>query len=374
MTLLAAVSTDLMQAQADIRASANFADSNIIYHNSASNWAYSTSGGKFGEGVWYPESSRECYVKLKEAQSAGGSPVIRFGLWMRSDRSTRYIANGSPANNLFLSLGPRANTTHQFKLYLSANYGCLYPYSGSSGGTREYSKIHSVPEQSWVWVEGKWTYGSFPSGQSLDLWVNGVQVYSQSSAGWQNPSYGDVDCIIIEGSGGVIEVDDIMVWVDDGSGMEGYQGPMRIKDLAPNSDGADENWLLSGTGTDSYTMVDDTIPGSPNDSDYLYGDDTTPGSNDVLLGVEDFAESIDTVNGGIQSVGVWYRHQEDDSIASTIRCFIDSNGTEADGDTINPADQVWDWAHDYFDVNPDDSAAWEDTDIDALQVGLKYVG
>ena len=67
-------------------------------------------------------------------------------------------------------------------------------------------------------------------------------------------------------------------WDETGAANNDFLGPLLFEDLVPTGDTADEDWTPS-SGSDSFAMLDDAIPGGPNDTDFLHSNN--PG--DVTL-------------------------------------------------------------------------------------------
>jgi hypothetical protein len=150
----------------------------------------------------------------------------------------------------------------------------------------------------------------------------------------------------------------------DGKNDNSWCGEGKIELLKPNGNGNVSEWTGSdGNSTDNYALVDD-IPASSSD----YVQDSTAGNQDAYT-LEDFtgtnksilrvwaeARAIDTVPEGAQmKIGVRTNSVDYLSDAKTLlSTYTPIKGTE-------------------YKVNPNDSAAWEDADLDGLELVLETV-
>jgi hypothetical protein len=106
----------------------------------------------------------------------------------------------------------------------------------------------------------------------------------------------------------------------------------------------------------------DEIP--PNTTDYIY---TSTNTDETELELADFTGTGKTILG----VQVFARAKEDVATAEQLELGVDSNGTD-DTDTKTMTD-AWQGYWYFLQDNPDDAAAWEDADIDALKWRVEAV-
>lgn len=157
---------------------------------------------------------------------------------------------------------------------------------------------------------------------------------------------------------------DDMVINDDAGGInDDFPGVIFLEPLRPTAAG-DQTGLSRG-GTDSganWSQVDE----APADGvEYVF--DTVVDEYD-LYNIENFTLPA---NATINNVIVKARAQLD-SGSGSLAIMVKAGTTEAQSPDITLAPGPGWVLHDYvWDLNPDDSAAWEDADIDALQIGVK---
>lgn len=150
-------------------------------------------------------------------------------------------------------------------------------------------------------------------------------------------------------------IDNIVIRDDD------WPGDVRIEKLVPTADTADADFECS-TGSDHYALIDE-VP--PSDTDYVYSD--TDGDKD-LYNITDFTGTDRT----IVALCTWMRARKDTADSQQLKIMLKSGSTEDAGDA---EDLTTSFA--YYnridEVDPDTSAAWDDTGVDALQIGVEAV-
>jgi len=158
------------------------------------------------------------------------------------------------------------------------------------------------------------------------------------------------------GVGGTSNKDhyDDLVW-----GTGGYLGDLRCVEIRPNADTAQDDWTPSAG--DNYSTIDETPP-----SDADYNETNTDAQADELA-MGDF----DGVTYDPRATVAWVRAKMLAATGDSINVGVDSNGTDSVTERALSTDEEY-----YFhtnDDNPDDSAAWEDADIDALLLRYESV-
>lgn len=143
-------------------------------------------------------------------------------------------------------------------------------------------------------------------------------------------------------------------------GTGGWPGDIRYEAIVPTADTATDQWTPS-TGSDAWEMVNE-VPYS--DTDYI---STTTSGHRTLMDLGDFTGT----NKEIVAVINWVRAWKSDAISDQLKLLLKSGSTE-----VNEIfDLLTTVAYKYkiYNTNPDDSAAWEDADIDALQIGVESI-
>jgi hypothetical protein len=160
------------------------------------------------------------------------------------------------------------------------------------------------------------------------------------------------------------------VWIDDlalndttGGADDSWCGDGYVVALTPNGD-VSKQWTPSA-GSDNYAMVDE----KPADNDTTYIETSTNGHQDHYS-LTDFDGAGKTV------LRVWAEARARDTVADAdgVKLGVYSGTTESMGGTVQLlttyTKQILGTA---MTVNPDDSAAWEDADLDALELVIEAV-
>lgn len=137
-------------------------------------------------------------------------------------------------------------------------------------------------------------------------------------------------------------------------------GPQRIYTLKPTADTAQKQWLPL-SGTDNFAMVDD----SPIDGDATYVSGSAIGDFD-LYDLENYTPVTATVNAVNQLV--WAR--KTDATTRTMNLTTKSGSTTTDSAAITLLTSYAGYSR-IYNTDPNTSAAWTISGINALQIGQK---
>lgn len=309
-----------------------------------------TSGGPINDGrYWSNDTLQNDHAYFRVADV--GSGIVEGGacFWIK------------PTTDGAGYLGFYDDTTQMFRL---------------AGGTNKISVI--VPGQTTVDIEAKndfWHY----------LWVEWkiddttgyLRIYRQT-LGRNSRSLvyevtgidtdpgstnGEVNSLDSYRYAGGHAYDDLVFWDTSGSGLNSDPGEILvIKTIVPNGDGAETDFAES-TGTTSWDLLDETI-NATGDADYVssttVGDRTrldveTPDipSTATIIGVQAVA-SVRTTSSGNMKVGI-----------------RGPSGSESLSGSV-PAGTSYAGHYHVAELNPDDSAAWEPSDLTNLQLVLEH--
>lgn len=166
--------------------------------------------------------------------------------------------------------------------------------------------------------------------------------------------------------------DDIAINDESGSYQTSFPGAGQIGHLYPNAAG-DTNDANAG----DYTALDEK-PTPDDATSYVELDD----NNDIIVvgceaGTACGLDSDDSVT--LVQVGVRHVPETAAAMALTPRIMGTTSGSVQEGDSFTHNDTTWKTNGDALPkiykltsyVNPQDSAAWEPADIDAMQIGVK---
>lgn len=230
-----------------------------------------------------------------------------------------------------------------------------------------------ITTNTWYYVEAKFTASSSTSG-AYEVRVNGVTVLGPtSSVRTTNSSstYSQI-CIGNAGGGGTTYLDDLYVCDTSGGVNDDFLGDVTVEALLPQTDavapGSNNSWTC-GTSTDHGALVDETPPYTADDTgDYVYTS---------TLNAYDTWEypSLSVGTATIHAVQVSTCAKKTDTGAATYVNVARPASTNRDGGaTQSPSDSSYMYGIQVWDVNPEDSLAWEVADVNGCEFGVKRTG
>lgn len=256
----------------------------------------------------------------------------------------------------------------------STVYGALY-FGGEGSPAKLYIGGSEVATTTWNLVFSQWftveiRYKVDDTSGVFTVKVDGDQVGTYSGdTKVDTGSVIDKISFITGAAGGTsgYDVDDVALNDTSGGVDDTWCGEGHVVSIRPNANG-DSSMLVGsdGNSTDNYLLVDEETP----DSDTTYVTSETPddydlyGMGDITLAVGDTVLRVFPVAIAKNLVGD----------GSQIKLGFKINGTEYwDTSSHTPGQSYAAIAGEVRTVNPDDSAAWEEADVDGLQAGVKIV-
>lgn len=150
----------------------------------------------------------------------------------------------------------------------------------------------------------------------------------------------------------------------DGLNDNSWCGDGRVELLSPNGNGNVNEWTGSDSNsTDNYALVDE-VPSSSSD----YVEDSTPGNQDAYT-LTDFSGTGKTI------LRVWAEARAIDTVpeGAQIKLGLRTNSTDYLSSEITLGTTYQRIKGTDYKINPNDSAAWEDADLDGLELVLETV-
>jgi hypothetical protein len=328
----------------------NDASGGMVLNNTAQ---FSTSEGRYGGGCLRNNGTFGNVNQLNFTGAQGETFIACFAYFHPGSAATtdafRFRTTGGAA---------LAGISHDVDGKISFN-----PQSGSSiteTGT-------SLTPNQWVWVEFSVTFGTNASTGSFEVRVNGTTVLSGGSLDTHTGVNPGQFCMM--GAGGSVNtrrMDDLVLIKVDGTAPNTFIGDSRIDNLRPNGNTADADWS-GGTNSSDYLEVDDTLNAADGDTTYISVDAAATGDVSRFA----YTNLVGTPNS-IRAVQPRIRARKTDAGAAAYRAFIDS-GAVANGPTINPTEgYVW-HRNGMFVQDPNTTAAWIATGVNALTVGVEVM-
>jgi hypothetical protein len=205
------------------------------------------------------------------------------------------------------------------------------------------------------------------TGGLIDVRVDGTSVASVSNVDTRNAGSGIVDRVQILGMThasnlGATIFDNLTVNNTTGAAPTSWPGARRIETIFPNGDDSVQ-WTPS-QGSLNYDLVNDATP------DLL----TWVQSNTVGQVDRYDLQDLSGTPTAIDAVQLVTRAGRSDTGARTMRGFIRSGTTTANGATFTPvATPSGQYVRDTWHADPDTSAAWDAAGVNALQAGVEVV-
>jgi hypothetical protein len=318
--------------------------------NTSASWAMSS--GRFGgqaAALTITTAERSFRRTL-----ASGTSSITVGFAFQTPAA--FVA-GNTLNFLHLKSG----STYMIGLQLNGDTGAvsiLLSTSVSAGSAIATSSAGAMTTSTWYYCELSITVSDTVGVANLK--INGATVVSASSVDTRNGTPTTIDTVQIGGLAtsngwGTCLYDDLYV-VDSVTPL----GERRIQTLYPTSDVA--QGFARSTGATNYTLVDDaTVNG---DTDYVQG--SSVGDVDTY-GFQDLTGTPATVD----AVQVSAFAEKTDATSRSIALQVKSGATTSDGANFALASLTYGKFERLLTTDPNTSAAWTVSGVNALQGGPK---
>jgi hypothetical protein len=288
-----------------------------------------------------------------------------------------YIATATDALDSIIVL--RENTINLCSIRMNANR--TLEFWDEPGSVQIGSDTAALNTGEWYRVEI--STSSVSGVQTVEAFLDGVSIGSKSIS-LASPEVVDVIRIgAVTSTTCDLYFDDIAVNDDSGSYQNSLPGSGKIVHLLPNAAGDNNVWLKSGGGAGTSTNYQDVDEITP-DEDTSYLRRTSTGTVVDDYNVESSSSQGISTGDTINLVAVGIRARTTSNTANadrevTLRIKGQASGTvqsQADIDISNtgyvtnrdlqPRNYQ---LHAY--INPQDSAAWEPSDLDQMQIGVQ---
>lgn len=326
-----------------------------------------TDGAEFGDAIFFEVKTiaASSSVKRSGAYSYAGNQA--YGQKNITGLSELYFraawlpsTNGPGTGNIFEL---RNSTTAHAYVRFNASAGVFEVYSA---GTLRFSSTFPAVQGTWYLIEAYLKIDD--STGVLTVKIDGVQIGTYTGD-TRNGASTTVNNIYLNGSPGssiTWAFDDLALNDTTGGADNSWCGDGRVILLKPNGNGdASDLTGSDGNSTDNYLLVDEI----PSDGDTTYVEGSTSGNRD-LYAIEDFSGTGKTIKR------VWVEARARDTVAAGGQCKLSvkpSGGSEDKSSAINLLTSYTRIIGTDYTTNPADSGAWEDGDLDALQIGFEVV-
>jgi len=267
--------------------------------------------------------------------------------------------DSSLTEQVALTLERVTNNSYQWKLYRGADRsGSLIATSSSFWAER------------WYHFQLKVILENAPNG-AYELKIDGTTDVSGSSVDLSELSTNEgADSIGFKldaqfATAVNVDIDDIIMNDSTGTANNTFSGDGIVRGELPDSDGTHSEWTPS-TGSDHYALVDDSDT-SPSDSDFVSAE------SDNLRDLWGYGAitKIKDDNAAIQ-INTYAAMQSSGS--RDFKHYMESNGTETEGSTtFTLSDVAWNCFSEVVEEDPDTTAAWTASGLNAAEFGIKTV-
>jgi len=227
-----------------------------------------------------------------------------------------------------------------------------------AGGLLGTSSGHTLQNNTWYYIEIKVTIHD--SAGAITIIINGVERLALTDKDTKTGSNAYVGRVHILGvNGAAVYYDDIYLCDDTGGREDDFLGDVRVDPL--RADGVGNTTQFAPSAGSNYQNVDEITV----DNDVTY--------NDGDLGEKDTyaVQSLPSPSGTtIYGVKNQMCVRKTDVGDRSVKLITRAGGTDYQGGTKVLTDTYQQVAELYVD-NPADSLAWEDADIDSMEVGIE---
>jgi hypothetical protein len=259
---------------------------------------------------------------------------------------------------LAISISLLDGGTAQLTLTTNASSGFTL-YRGTASGTVLGSTSGPVLSNGvWAYIELKATINNTTG--AYEVRVNGDSVLSASGVDTQNSANATADQVSFN-SGLDTYIDD--VYILDGTGSaphNDFYGDVGVYPSLPSGAGATAQWDASAGS--NYQCVDDATPNG--DTDYV--------STSTLNEIDTYAMgNITPTTGTVFGVIRYNYARKDEAGPRSIADVIRSGGVDYANATNHALSTSWQYFTDVYEQNPDTSAAWTISEVNAAEAGQK---
>lgn len=260
-----------------------------------------------------------------------------------------------------------ADTKYNLILALNTTYNIVPCYSSGGGTFVSYGAASStvVVPGVWYYIEVKFT--SHNSTGSIYVAINGTTEITLTGkdtllndSGVASAVFGATLPLTTVPS---VDFDNIYIADTTGTLNNDFIGPVQVVRLDPNGNGNSSQFVGDDAdSTNNYLHVDDS--GAPDD-DTSYVESYTTGNKDTYS-----FENLPSYVSSVHAVAVKVIGKKNDPSASDLKVVSRSSGTEADSANIG-LDDNYQLRYGIFETDPNTSAAWAASAVDAAEFGIK---
>lgn len=339
-----------------------FMDSFHHHGGSISDYASNQNKGyKVGTNALYTAAANDLRTGWRAFYANAGSRGLYWDIGNNPDASPPYatlyfggawkINSWGSENQAVFGLYDTVNGDWQCVLHIDQS-GYLEVCRGAYNGTQLW--ISTNPEiiiDEWNYIEFQVTIHDTTG--SFIVKKNGVQLCNETSKDTKNTIGTGADRIFFYGYG---------YFTDLYINTSEFYGPCRVDCLYP--DGAGNYTQLTPSAGNNYECVDE--PSDYNeDTDYVLGDAASEKDTYAFDNIPALSGSV------IKGVGVNNVVRKDDVGVIKTKNMVRVNSTDFPETNERELTTEYRIEQTIWELNPDDTAAWEEADINAIEAGLE---
>lgn len=264
-----------------------------------------------------------------------------------------YFSSVSSPSNLFYFMDASGT---QCSLYLNSG-GNLSFYRGN-GTLLETSALALYPA-AYMYIEVKAIIGT--SDGAYEVRVNGVTWISGTNVNTGTTGNAYANALALASPINTY-IDDVYICDDSGSFNNSFLGDVKVECLIPNNAGAYSEWTPTPAGI-NYTNVDEIPP----DSDTSY----VAASGIGLIDTYGYA-NLTTTSGTVFGIQMCPFARKDDAGSRIVSPIYYLNSVIYSGSSFSLSDTYLYYPQ-VQQVNPNTNSAWNISEINTLEAGLKLV-
>ena len=344
-------------------------DSNTIFNEKWTTLGTTTLSPSYaripgvGQGLYHQSTGSPVYLNTSGMglSAANGSTII-FGV------ANKLISTGTDQQWVCIKYNAATGANYHHILVFANTTSNTYTIA-SSDSTTWIGTTPSVGNiRDWHYIEFKITFHD--TAGSVEVRLNGASTpfFSVTGVKTKQPGqnnigaiwFGDRDNASL-GYGYTFYLDDFYLCDDTGTTNNDFLGECRVETLVPTSD-TSTNEFVPSTGTDHFALVDETTSST---ADYLTS--TIVGQKE-LFNVTDLSNTPAIIYG-VQATAYMGKTNIGPKQAKIL---VNSNSTESASDAIDLNTSPIAYTM-LLETNPDGNIAWDQTSIDAIQIGVESV-
>lgn len=313
-------------------------------------FTYSTTGGRFGGGGLQLDTfGNSVFV----AVAAGNSYSCGFAF--KPDTNISGYGTGSSIM-AFMSGGSGGTVINK----IGIDSGGAIKFGRGDFTTNNICSSASGLITAGGWYHIEVSVSRNASTGTVSIYLNGTLVASATGV---NTGSASIDTLDVGGKGSSASPGAAR-WIDDLFVTDSTTqiGDCKVETIRPTVDTATKDWTRS-TGSNNFANVDDF----PTNDDTDYNSSATVGNKDLFdMG------NLATTPGSVKCVQTVMISRKDDATIRELRTNM-KNGTTTTNGTTRGQGTTYQNYSDLYNVNPDTSAAFTGTDVNAMQLGYEVV-